>query len=391
MTTSHDQKMGVVMATIVGMNAMIGASIFLIPERLHRTVGPAALLTYLFVIVAVWTIAFSLARVAQYYKKEGSFYTYIKTWAGNKGGLIGAALYCIGLTVALGLLTRVTGNNLHILFPQISATALATGALLLLTLSLLIGARILKGGQIVLLVLTIAPLAIITFLGFLKSDIHNLVPFFPYGPNSVLQATKFVIFGFFGFEAVTALHTMVKDPEYTVPRAITASIIAVSLVYLTFVAATLLGIPRELALQGGSLPDFLYKLFPGYHWLITMVTVGIIITIMGTIHSMLWSVGSLIQSLTRLANLKIQLSTNQAIIMLSVLVWAFSVLLTNIDLFFNITALCLIIALAGAIWPLASNRIPSTGRERFIAWCGLASSVIMCSYALHGIWGYAIS
>ena len=88
MSTSNNQKIGVVTATIIGMNAMIGAGIFAVPATLASCVGPAGILTYVFVIIAVWFMAQSLARVAQLYPQEGSFYTYTKQWAGHVGGLI---------------------------------------------------------------------------------------------------------------------------------------------------------------------------------------------------------------------------------------------------------------------------------------------------------------
>lgn len=374
------------MAIIVGMNAIIGVGIFTIPEQLQRTVGPAALLTYVFVIGAILSIAYSLACVAYHYPQEGSFYTYIQAWGGKKLGLAGAALYCAGLIVALGLLTYMTGIYLYKFFPQLSPNLLGSIALALLTVSILAGTRILHGGQIILIILTLLPLAIITILCFSKSDVRNLTPFFPYGPLAVLRATKIVVFGFFGFEAVAALHNLVANPTRTVPRAITGSIIAVSIVYITFILATFLGIPRALVLQGGSLPDFLYQLFPAHSWLVSLITWGIIITILGTIHAMLWSVGTLLQSLARMATHSFSLSFNQAILILSSLVWLSSVSFKSIDLFFNIAALCIMTVLAAAIWPLASNIIPSTRTQRMIAVAGLISAAIICLCAAEGIW-----
>ena len=391
MVTRESQKMGLAMAIIVTMNAMIGAGIFLVPEQLQRTVGPAGLITYLIVIGAVWSIAYSLARVVHYYPHEGSFYTYVQAWAGKNVALAAAFLYCIGLIVALGLLTRMTGVYLHTLFPAVPAYMLSTLVLALLAASIVAGARILKGGQIVLLVLTLLPLIIITLLCLSKAQICNLSPFMPYGANAILKATRIVVFGFLGFEAVTGLHALVSRPDYTVPKAITWSILAVSAVYVTFVASTFLGIPRSIALQSSSLSDALYALFPQHSWLITFILWGIIITIMGTIHAMLWSVGTLLQSLIPRAQLPFKAQFGPIIILLSVLIWASSIVFKSEGLFFDITALCIIIALAAALWPLASNLVKCTKRERIIAIIGLISASIMCGYALQGIWKYITS
>src|SRR5690606_30021801 len=113
---SH-KKIGVVTATIVCMNAMIGAGIFSVPVALQSEVGPAGLITYLFVILAVWCIALSLARVAALYPQEGSFYTYARQWGGNKIGAAAACSYLIGLVIAMGLLAQIAASYLQTFIP----------------------------------------------------------------------------------------------------------------------------------------------------------------------------------------------------------------------------------------------------------------------------------
>ena len=80
MAQNNVSKIGVATATITGMNAMIGSGIFTAPVAIGMYVGPAGIVAYLFVIVAVWFIAQSLARVAARFPEEGSFYTYAKQW-----------------------------------------------------------------------------------------------------------------------------------------------------------------------------------------------------------------------------------------------------------------------------------------------------------------------
>lgn len=67
------KKFGIFTATLIGMNAMIGAGIFTSPAKLATAVGPAALLTYLFVIVAVWCMAQSFGRLGELFPGVGSF------------------------------------------------------------------------------------------------------------------------------------------------------------------------------------------------------------------------------------------------------------------------------------------------------------------------------
>lgn len=378
-TRAADKKMGLALATIVGMNAMIGASIFTIPEQLHKIVGPAALVTYIFVIAAVWCIAYSLARMAHYYPREGSFYTYAQVWAGKRGGLIAASLYCAGLIVALGLLTKLTGTYLHTQIPNVSATTASTLVLFLLSASIIAGTKLSQAGQIVLIALTLLPMLIITVLSLAKADMSRLTPFAPYGFNAIFQASKIVVFGFFGFEAVASLYNSIQKPEKNISKAITYSILLVSALYFVFVFSTLVGLPRELFLSGRTLPEALYAMFPEKPWLITLTVWGIIITLMGTLHAMIWSISSLIRSLSTL-------NYKASVVVVTLLVWLSSVIFKSLDLLFNITALCIIVALVAAIMPLLTKHVPARISERIIAFFALISSTIMCAYAVEGIW-----
>ncbi|MGE0207406.1 MAG: amino acid permease, partial [Candidatus Babeliales bacterium] len=120
MSTSS-KKISLATATIVGMNAMIGAGIFAVPTALASNVGPAGILTFTFVIIAVWFMGSSMARLAQLFPQEGSFYIYAKQWSGHIGGLIAAGSYLVGLLIAMGLLTQEAGGNLHDYLPFFSA------------------------------------------------------------------------------------------------------------------------------------------------------------------------------------------------------------------------------------------------------------------------------
>src|SRR3989344_4196236 len=121
MSTGPSDKIGVATATIIGMNAMIGAGIFALPAALAEKVGPAGILSVAFVAIAVWFMAQSFARVAQLYPQEGSFYTYARQWGGHYGGLAASSAYLIGLLIAMGFLTHATGGHLNHSFPLYDA------------------------------------------------------------------------------------------------------------------------------------------------------------------------------------------------------------------------------------------------------------------------------
>ena len=202
MSSSSQSKISLAVATIVGMNAMIGAGIFAVPAALASNVGPAGILTFAFVIIAVWLMGSSMARVAQLYPQEGSFYTYAKQWGGHAMGLIAAGSYMIGLLIAMGLLAQVAGSYLHGYFPVFSSFGWGMIVLALLSFLNMLGVVLSEVGQLILICTTVFPLIATSLLCLTKADFSNLQPFMPYGLTNIFAATKAVIFGFFGFECL---------------------------------------------------------------------------------------------------------------------------------------------------------------------------------------------
>src|SRR5271155_1532469 len=236
-------KIGVATATIIGMNAMIGSGIFSTPAVLAANVGPAGILAFIFVIIAVWFMAQSLARVAALYPEEGAFYTYAKQWSGHLGGMIASTAYFVGLLIAMGLLSQMAGIYLLPFFPSHSPQTLGLIALIALVILNMFGVVLSEVGQHILIVCTVFPLIATTIMCFTKANLSNLSPFAPHGLGNVLKATRVIIFGFFGFECATSLFNIVAEPQKNVPRALTYSIAIVGTIYVLFVGSILLSTP----------------------------------------------------------------------------------------------------------------------------------------------------
>lgn len=381
------RKISLFTAITVALNAMTGVGIFTTPATLYNSTGPAGILTFIFAIIAVLCMALAIARVAQLYPGEGSFYTYTASWAGHKGGLFSAGLYIIGLTIALGLITRVTGSFLHTYFPSMPAHLLGSITLIMLVLLNIAGARISTIGQYILLALTLLPFASIIVLCATTFNPAYLSPFMPYGPSSLFKAIGPVIFGFFGFESVMSLYKIVDRPEINVPRAVIASILIVGLLYLTFISALFMGIPGS-AFSSASTPltQTLITAFPHHGWIIPLINISMIITFMGVIHSMVWALGTLCMSLLQ----KIYPSSPYArptliLPLLGGAILSCSYAFTNIQLFFDLTTVFIVMSFILTIATLLIGKREQSKFYKTIACCGLATALIIISYAIQQI------
>lgn len=398
MNQNNQAKIGVVAATIVGMNAMIGAGIFSVPAALASHVGPAGLITYIFVIIAVWFMGCSMARLAQLYPEEGSFYTYASQWGGHCFGLIVAGAYLLGLTIAMGLLTRMAGNYLHVTFPSISAHTLGLITLCALIIFNVVGVTLSKAGQIILICCTLLPLLVTTLLCFAKGTIANYHPFMPYGILPVFTATKSVIFGFFGFECAASLFSIVENPQKNVPRALMYAILMVGLIYLAFVGSIIYAVPLD-HLKNAMLPlsDILAPVFTDFPWLLGIVHFSIISAIIGTVHSMIWSSGSLLVAyINKFKSPRIQerikyfvvqniTMSRAAILFIGFCIFVAFSTIKSVNIFFSLTDIFIIFAFTASMVTLLTLKSEWNSGQNKKTIVGLITAGIIFYFALTGL------
>lgn len=352
MSTGSSQKIGVATATIVGMNAMIGAGIFSMTSSLASGVGPASMLSYLFAFFAVWFIAQSVARAAYLWPQEGSFYTYARQWGGHTMGLLAAGAYIFGFLIAMALLCKISGNYLHNVFPAYSSETLGLTTLAILIVLNLMGMALSQIGQYILIIFTVFSLLATTILCLTKLDFTNLTPFMPYGPWSILQGTRIAIFGLFGFEAVTSLCNIVENPGKNVPKALQYSLFLVGIIYFLFIGSILVSIPASVftAHADVTIPQALQFLFPDNQFIVHLITFSILSAIIGTIHSMIWAGSELIASYFKFFKTKhVKKLVERGIItqkfgvmMCGIIMFLCFTTITNLDLFFTLTNIGLI-------------------------------------------------
>lgn len=392
--SSSNQKIGVITATIVGMNAMIGGGIFCVPAALASHVGPAGIISYAFVILAVFFMGISLARLAYLFPEEGSFYTYASKWGGHTLGLIAAGAYLIGLIIAMGLLTQMSGTYLHGYFPQISASAFGVLTLMLLLILNMVGVSLSQTGQYILILCTVFPLVAIITLCFSKANVQNLTPFMPYGLGNIFEATKAVIFGFFGFECASSLFSVVKNPQRNVPLALVSAIVLVGLLYMLFVTSIILAVPlSHFANPNMPISDVIGFIFPNNPFLMTLVRFSILSAIIGTIHSMIWATSNLLLSYFKqfknptmrslIAQNKINHSTS--VLLLGACIFTTFATLKSVDLFFSLTATFIVFAFICSMITLLTMKSEWKNKHNILAVLGILTGIVILFFALHGL------
>lgn len=393
MTTSP-QKIGVTTATIVGMNAMIGAGIFSIPTAIASHVGPASILAFIFVVISIWFMAISIARLAALFPQEGSFYIYTKQWAGHLGGMTAVSAYLTGLLIAMGLLCKQAGIYLNLFIPSIDPYILGILILGILVVINMFGIKLSQLGQQILIACTLFPLIATIILCFSKANLLNLLPFAPYGFTNVMKATRIVIFSFFGFECAASLFNIVENPAKNVPKALAYSIIFVGIIYTLFVSSIILALPTaSLTNPHLRVSDILLMLFPESNWMIRLIDFSILSAIVGTVHSMIWSSSNLwIDIVKKMRNpwahcllRKNIINTYTSVLTMGICILLSYLLLENMNAFFNLTALCIVFAYITSMITLLTIKQKWKNQQNIQTVIGLITATAIFIFALEGI------
>lgn len=390
---SSSQKIGLTTAIVVGMNAMIGSGIFTIPSMLASQAGPAGILTTVLVGIMAWSLALSIAKVAEHFPEEGSFYNYSKQWGGHFIGMLASAFYLIGLCIGMGLLTKKAGLHMQHNFIDYNATILGSVTLLGLIVLNLFGAVLSEIGQYILIILTVFPLVATSILCLTRANINNLSPFAPFGITSIFSASRFVIFGFLGFESAASLYSIVENPKKNVPKAISYSLLIVAITYIIFAGSIILAIPRAELIQAQGFTSALLKMFPKQAWLINMISIAVFCAIIGTIHSMIWGAGRLLLSLAKVAKGKFVknlvskniINEKTSVLFIGLCIFCTFLLLDNEDLFFSLTSIFIVLAFLLSIITILKIKHLVGKKDLIIGLIGLFAAVLIVYFAFCNI------
>lgn len=389
---NHQEKIGFGSALIIAINAMVGAGVLAMPAVLARNVGPACIFSFLLSVFAVLCIGLSLGRVAHIYPGDGWNYRYPSQWAGHLVGMYSAFSYIVAVIIAMGFLVQQAGCWVHNLIPYLfTQQQWGIGVLLVLTFLVLAGTEVAATGQYVIAVFVLAPLLYTSFICWQHIQPAYFSPFMPEGFSSVFNALPHALFGLIGFECVASLSSVVENPSKTVPRVFVTAIICVGILYLVFVCGILFAIPKQFLTDdlNHTLAAVLQTVFPMHRFFSQLVLVGGTFAIIGTLHSMIWSVSSLLMDIVkkvRFSGMRLMVHHGWWNRMASVIIAASGMLLISLIApprwLMPLTALFVVPSYLFSIMPLLFIRHEWYSGRNLVTLAGLVSGGLIFYFAL---------
>ncbi len=254
------RELGVLLASLVVVNATIGTGIFKKPAQTARLVGslPVSLAVWIAGGVIALCGALSFAELSASMPRTGGLYEYLRrAWGPRPAFLFGWARLALLIPSATGSFARLGSEALTSLF------GLAPDARRETAVSLVIlgacaaanaaGVRTSASAQGAVTALKYLGVVALAVAGLVVTPsalpaLHGAAPEFATEPTArgIFTALVGVMWAYDGWSDLSSLSGEARDPERTLPRALVAGTLSVCAVYL----AANLGYARVLGLDG---------------------------------------------------------------------------------------------------------------------------------------------
>jgi basic amino acid/polyamine antiporter, APA family len=238
-------------AMVVG--TIVGASIFVQPSEVSRSVPTFAgmLLVWLAAGVLTWFGASICAELSSAYPRTGGVYVFLREMFSPAAGFLwGWAMFWSMHSGIIAAIAVVFARYLAVLVPlgDRGVRLAAAGGILLLSAINYIGVRTGTLVQTGLTVVKIGAIGVLLAVLFGAAHGHAASAETPLEVGGFVRAIGAGLFAFGGWHMVTYAAEETRDPERTIPRALMFGTAIVVAIYLALNAAYLLVLPLDRVL-----------------------------------------------------------------------------------------------------------------------------------------------
>jgi len=224
------------------VNVTVGGGIFRLPAAASAALGAAAPVAYLVCAVAMGLIVLCFAEAGSRVSLTGGLYAYVEVAFGPLVGFLTGAMLWAGITAATAAVSSFFADALTALIPALAVGQARAASLVIVLVTLaavnIAGVRGASRFNVVMTVAKLLPLLLLVILGAASVKRGNLAWHATPASGDVARASAVLIFAFLGVETALVPSGEVRDTSKTVPRAIFAAMIVVTLLYLAIQIVT---------------------------------------------------------------------------------------------------------------------------------------------------------
>ncbi len=309
MAAKDKNKIGVAVASAVGLGAIIGAGIFVMSGTSIALAGADALLAFVIVGIVAIIIALELGELGSIMPfVRGASYSYTYKAFGSELGFITGMLRYMALAVSISAIALGFGSYLSnfIFGSAITSYSIAFAIVLIVVLSVvnMLGVKKAAQSDFVLVSIKIAILLIfVAFAMFIALSKPGFFTGLTFTASSgvfsgIFAASVVVFFAYSGFQSISTITDRIKNGAKGYVAAILSAVVISIIIYVLVVFAMLLLIPQQSygTLLKADPIAFALTHSGAPQWLIYLIDVGAMIaTASATIAMILSSSRSLYQ------------------------------------------------------------------------------------------------
>ena len=310
------QTLGAFDLTLMGVGAIVGTGIFILPGTVAAThAGPAIIFSFVIAAIVCALAAMCYSEFSSSVPVTGSAYTYSYIVFGELvAWLVGWALVLeYGLAVAAVATgwssyfsALLEGFNIHLpkafsgsfnpaegTYVNVPAVAIILIIAVLLSRGVQESARLNK----IMVFVKVAVILLFIIVGVFYVEPVNWQPFMPFGVSGVVTGAALVFFAYLGFDAVSSAAEEVKNPQRNMPIGIIGSLLVCTLLYVS-VSLVLTGITPYTTLNVSDPVTFAMQLV-NQDWAAGIISLGAVIGMITVILVMMYGGTRLLYAFSR--------------------------------------------------------------------------------------------
>nr|WP_106781915.1 amino acid permease [Lysinibacillus timonensis] len=314
--TQLPKTLGAFDLVMLGVGAIVGTGIFLLPGTVAAThSGPAIIFSFIIASIVCALAGMCYSEFSSSVPVTGSAYTYSYIVFGELiAWIVGWALvleYGLAVaSVATGwssyFVNLLEGLNISIptalagpfdpangTFINLPAIFIVLAIAFLLTLGVKESTKINK----IMVFVKVGVILLFVFVGVFYVKPTNWQPFMPFGFDGVLSGAALVFFAYLGFDAVSSAAEEVKNPQRNLPIGIIGSLLICTLLYVS-VSLVLTGIVPYTGLNVSDPVSFALEMV-NQNWISGIISLGAVVGMMTVILVMIFGGTRLLYALGR--------------------------------------------------------------------------------------------
>ncbi|MDP4091555.1 MAG: amino acid permease [Bacillota bacterium] len=244
--------------TMMALGTVIGGSFFLGSSVAIHAAGPAIIISYILGGILIYFILYALSEMTVADAAPGSFRTFAAKMFGPGTGFVVGWVYWTGMILAMSSEATAVSILVRNWYPGVSISLLGSLIIIGVTLLNLLGTD--KLSKLESGLAAVKVFAIISFIIIGVLLITGLIrggsglgageltgeAFMPGGIGSIAGSMLIVIFAYAGFEIIGLAASETANPQKTVPKAITYTVLSLVGLYIISAAVLLPLIPTAV-------------------------------------------------------------------------------------------------------------------------------------------------